>query len=95
MAAVSEITDRPELVVALVGAAGTRLSDLSNELKSELAAFGYQAVDIHLSDLLVNFAGWTEPTIIGKGERTRHLQYMGDAFRQRLEDGGALGACRR
>jgi deoxycytidylate deaminase len=82
--------ERPELVFALVGAAGTRLEDLSKKLKEALETFGYQSVDIRLSDLLHRFAGWTPPTNPGKPERTRHLQNMGDAFRQRLKNGAAM-----
>ena len=82
--------ERPELVFALVGAAGTRLEDLSKRLKAALETFGYQCVDIRLSDLLQNFVGWTPPASPGKPERTRHLQNMGDAFRKRLENGAAM-----
>ena len=82
--------ERPELVFALVGAAGTRLDDLSKRLKESLETFGYQSLDIRLSDLLQNFAGWTQPASPGKPERTRHLQNMGDAFRKRLESGAAM-----
>jgi deoxycytidylate deaminase len=81
---------RPELVFALVGAAGTRLADLSKKLKESLETFGYQSVDIRLSDLLPNFIGWTPPANSSKPERTRHLQNIGDAFRQRLNNGAAM-----
>src|SRR5579864_418487 len=82
--------DRPELIFALVGAAGTRLHDLSAALKAQLESFGYQAVTIRLSDLLVNFAEWTSPVSASRADRARHLQDTGDAFRQRLRDGAAL-----
>jgi deoxycytidylate deaminase len=82
--------ERPELVFALVGAAGTRLADLSKRLKEALETFGYQSVDIRLSDLLPNFIGWTPPANSDKPERTRHLQNIGDAFRQRLKNGAAM-----
>jgi len=82
--------DRPELVFALVGAAGTRLDELSTELKASLDTFGYRSIDIHLSDLLVHYSGWIEPSTPGKPDRTRHLQNMGDAFRAELNNGSAL-----
>lgn len=82
--------DRPELVFALVGAAGTRLDDLSSALKDELTTFGYQSFDIRLSELLVNFTGWSPPKGTTESERIRHLQDMGDAFRGRAQDGAAL-----
>ncbi len=90
MAEESILCDRPELVFALVGAAGTRLDELSSELRTALDTFGYRSIDIHLSDFLTNYSGWTEPATAGNAERTRHLQNMGDAFRGKLEDGSAL-----
>jgi cytidine deaminase len=86
----TETSDRPELIVGLVGAAGTRLDDLSRVLKDELTVFGYQAVDIRLSGLLDKFTGWTEQEGIGEYSRITHLQNMGNAFRARLEKGDAL-----
>ena len=82
--------DRPELVFALVGAAGVRLDDLSGALKEELETFGYQTVDIRLSDLLTNFSGWTNQTGATEFDRIRHLQDMGNGFRTTLADGAAL-----
>jgi cytidine deaminase len=77
---------RTELVFALVGGAGVRLDDLSRELKEELALFGYLAVDIRLSDLLVHFTGWTtEPSGLSEFDRIRHRQEMGNAFRCQLK----------
>ena len=83
-------TDRPELIIALVGASGARLDDLSGALKRQLTTFGYQTVDIRLSDLLHNFADWVDQEGTSEFERIRHLQKMGDAFRDRLKDGSAL-----
>lgn len=82
--------DRPELIFGLVGAAGVRLADLSNVLKNELETFGYKAIDVRLSVLLPNFTGWTAPASPGRGERSRHLQELGNAFRKRLQAGDAL-----
>lgn len=81
---------RPELVFALVGAAGTRLNDLSAELKKALSTFGYQAVDIRLSRLLQNFSVWPNQTGTGEYERIKCLQKMGNAFRERLQRGDVL-----
>jgi len=83
-------TDRPELIFALVGAAGTRLDDLSRALKDALSTFGYEAVDIRLSDLLVNFTGWSDQKGLSEFDRIRHLQDMGDELRRSLKDGAAL-----
>lgn len=84
-------TDRPELFFALVGAAGTRLGDLSRKLTEELESFGYDVVDVRLSQLLPNMAGWVEPGGADRPELTRHLQKMGNAFRRNLGTGAALG----
>lgn len=81
---------RPELVFALVGGAGTRLNDLSDALKSKLRMFGYQTVDIRLSDLLVNFTGWSEQSGTSKFDSIRHRQNMGNAFREQLHRGDAM-----
>lgn len=85
-----ETNCRPELVFALVGAAGARLDDLSAKLKEELAAFGYQIEVIRLSELLVNFAGWTNQIGTGEFDRIIHRQNIGNALRDRLKDGAAL-----
>jgi deoxycytidylate deaminase len=82
--------DRQELIFALVGAAGTRLDKLAEALKIHLRSFGYNAVDIRLSDLLVNFKGWKPQTGALEVERITHLQDMGNAFRNSLDDGAAL-----
>lgn len=83
-------SEKPELVIALVGAIGTRLHDLSNALKEELLTFGYQSVDIRLSGLLAHFTERVDQPEPSEFDRIRHLQDMGDAFRTRLGDGAAL-----
>jgi hypothetical protein len=85
------LQDSPEGALASNSA---RLDELSSELKTSLDAFGYRSVDIHLSDLLLNYIGWTEPTMPGKAERTRHLQDVGDAFRGEARRRIGFGPCR-
>lgn len=84
------MNNRPELVFALVGAVGTRLDVLSGALRAALAAFGYPAVEIRLSDLLTNYSGFTKPTGPGEYGRIKHLQQMGNAFRESIKRGDAL-----
>jgi len=91
----SETTHRPELIFGLVGGVGVRLDDLSQHLKQQLDSFGYKLVDIRLSNLLVNFAGWTDQKEKTEYDRVRHLQEMGNALRRRLEDGAALACWHR
>jgi len=86
----AEIFSRPELFFGLVGASGSRLNDLSDELKKNLIQFGYESIDIRLSDLLTNFADWKEPQSTGEFHRIAHLQEMGNAFRRELKDKSAL-----
>ena len=81
---------RPELIFALVGAAGTRLTKLAAQIEKSLDQFGYQTTNIRLSDVLPRFSGWTEQGSSGEFERISHLQEMGNAFRSRLGDGAAL-----
>jgi cytidine deaminase len=81
--------NRTELVFALVGAAGSRLEDLAAALKEYLASFGYQFIDIRLSELLDKFT-WDPQQGTTDFDRIRHLQDKGDAFRDRLKDGAAL-----
>jgi deoxycytidylate deaminase len=88
MASLTTEGQRPELVVALVGASGTRLEDLAKSLKDTLTVFGYRSEVIKLSSLLTDFHGWTADT--SRSGRTRHLQDMGDLFRRSMSDGAAL-----
>jgi deoxycytidylate deaminase len=82
---------RPELMIALVGAIGTPLDKLSQQLKQRLKGNGgYTIIDIHLSDLLKNFKGWKDQTERGEYDRIRHRQDMGTAFRKQLRRGDAL-----
>ncbi len=81
---------RPELVIALVGAAGVKLASLSAELRSSLTSFGYKSVDIRLSDLLNRFRPEAIPPENNEFERIRFLQKRGNDFRHALERGDAL-----
>jgi cytidine deaminase len=90
MKTAAESAHRPELVFALVGAAGTRLPALSTALKDSLATFGYKAIDIHLSDLLSNVKGWTSESDSSVYTRIRHRQTFGNTFRSKLSDGAAV-----
>jgi deoxycytidylate deaminase len=90
MSQASETADRPELIFALVGAAGVRLDVLSDALGKALATFGYQVMDIHLSTLLQKVTGWSGQQGASEFDRVRHLQTMGNDLRRRLRDGAAL-----
>jgi len=63
---------------------------LSTQLQRYLNEFGYQVIDIRLSDLLKNFSGWKPPTSNDELERIAHLQELGDKFRAASKDGASL-----
>lgn len=86
----TQSTDRPELIFALVGAAGARLDDLSREIKNKLDSFGYATEDIRLSQLLENFDTPSSTNGNGEFDRIKHLQGKGNALRRALTDGAAL-----
>jgi|ERR1700722_11073521 len=81
---------RPELVIALVGAAGAKLASVSTQLKASLTSFGYKHVDIRLSDLLSRFRPEAVPPENNEFERIRFLQKRGNDFRHKLGRGDAL-----
>ena len=82
--------ERSELIIALVGPAGVRLTTLADELKGSLRAFGYKYVDIRLSQLLDRVQPMERPPSHNEFERIRGLQNQGNAFRRQLGRGDAL-----
>ncbi len=62
----SSLTSKPrqdnELVIGLVGAVGVDLASVANQLRAELADFGYFAPDLHLTDAF-DALPWPEPLI--------------------------------
>lgn len=84
------MAQRPELIFGLVGPAGVRLDDLSQELMDQLSGYGYQSTLIRVSELLERFLGFTPPEKEGEAARIRHRQAMGNAFRNAMDDGAAL-----
>jgi deoxycytidylate deaminase len=81
---------RPELIVALVGPAGIRLSDLERATKDSLGRFGYVCDDISVSKLLANVAGAEPAADVDEFARIARLQALGNTFRNTLKDGAAL-----
>lgn len=86
----TNVNNRPELVFALVGAAGTDLDKLSEQIKNTLIQFNYDTEDIHLSALLKNFDVAAECNDTNEFERIVRLQEIGNAFRLKFLDGAAL-----
>lgn len=84
------IDHRPELIFALVGPLGVRLDDLTKVLKTHLKLFGYESINIPLSDLLINFTGVTKEADTHEDTRISHRQDMGLQVRKNLQNGAAL-----
>lgn len=86
----STALERPELVFALVGAAGTRLADLQEALTSHLNGFGYKSIPIRLSSLLENCVDSSKIEESDEYTRITHCQNVALDFRHQLNDGAAL-----
>jgi len=80
---------RPEIIVGLVGGAGTRLSDLSARIRDRLKSFGYESSVIKLSELFEHCTDWSAPPVNEELKRIEHLQRIGTGFRKRLQSGDA------
>lgn len=77
---------RPDLVIGLVGAAGTDLSGVKQQIKAQFASFDYEYQEIKLSKLISDI---THCSVNGlpEDERIRKLMDDGDRIRQ-VYDGG-------
>jgi cytidine deaminase len=81
---------RPEIIFAMVGPLGTRLTALSEKLSRELQSFGYDVERIGVSELLARFSDWTPPDSPGEAARVGHFQAVANTIRGRLQDGAIL-----
>lgn len=88
---IDEANKKPELVFAFVGAAGVRLKKLSSELKKSLSSFGYEVVEIRLSDLMNNFTFVRKQKDSSEFDRITNLQEIGNSIRRIINRGDALG----
>jgi cytidine deaminase len=81
---------RPDLYIGLVGAAGTDLTSVRDELRAQMAVVGYSVEHIKVSDLLREVLDATP----SKDESTRIKKLMaaGDAIRASSEDGDGVAA---
>jgi len=89
------ISERPELVIALVGPVGVPLGELSDTLKDYLkSGFHYDVSIIKLSELLeknfLDLEPQPQSDIPAAYTRITHLQKGGNDFRKKLDDGAAL-----
>ena len=82
--------EKTELIIALVGPAGVRLSGVAEAVSNYLHSFGYTAERVHVSKLLENYHGYDMSKIIdGEGERILYCQDVALDFRRELKDGAA------
>lgn len=85
----ASIYERPNLVFALVGAAGTDLGEVKSQLKAQLASFEYEYAEVKLSRLI---GGFCEIDTTGKpeDERIRALMDGGDKIRGASNSGDGV-----
>lgn len=89
MSETSPTTDRPDLYIALVGAAGTDLDHVKNQLKAQLASFDYGYQEVKLSHLI---AGLCRISTTGVPEDIRIVSLMdgGDKIRAAHKGGDGV-----
>lgn len=85
----------PELILALAGAVGTDLNQVTAALTASLASVRYEAEEIGLSELLdlVDWSTVTDPPEIDDSTIDRHIETRmeaGDRLREALDRGDAL-----
>jgi hypothetical protein len=76
------VTTRPELVFGLVGALGTDLDPLENELQSALRTIGYDSGVIRLSALIAELYERAHPGEKPSEPRMAELMRQGDDLRR-------------
>lgn len=83
--------DKPELIVGLVGAAGTDLPAAANAVEVALDRYGYESVHIRISDLMKEVSGGGHLADVDQ-EDERILRHMdaGDAIRDQSSRNDAM-----
>lgn len=81
--------NRPDLYIALVGAAGTDLEPVKTQLKAHLASFDYSYNDIKVSQLISEFCN---VSVAGQEEdaRIKSLMDAGDKIRAACNNGDGV-----
>ncbi|MGC1469652.1 MAG: hypothetical protein WA793_09750, partial [Sphingorhabdus sp.] len=84
--AIEEVSPtRPDIYIGLVGAVGTDLSGIRNELQAQLAIVGYTVQHIKVSELIRE--ALDVPRETNELARIQSLMAAGDAIRQCSEEG--------
>lgn len=85
-----ESSERPDIYVGLVCAAGTDLTEVRNQLKAQLAVVGYKHVDIKVSAVIAELIEVADAT--DEHERISDLMRAGDSLREESENGQGVAA---
>lgn len=80
---------RPDLVVGLVGAAGTDLSSVKQQIKAQFASFDYEYREVKLSSLIAGLSN-LESANLPEDDRIRRLMDAGDKIREIYEGGDGV-----
>lgn len=81
---------RPDIYIGLIGAAGTDLSGIRDELRAQLAIVGYNIENIKVSQLLSQVL--TIPSAPDEFSRIKELMAAGDLVRQHSNGGEGVAA---
>jgi cytidine deaminase len=85
-----ETTERPDLYIGLVCAAGTDLTEVRNQLNAQLSVIGYKHEDIKVSRLIAELMD--VPASTDEFVRVRNLMRAGDCIREQSENGQGVAA---
>jgi deoxycytidylate deaminase len=83
-------TDRPDLYIGLVCAAGTDLTDVKNQLRAQLSVVGYRYEEIKVSTTIAELLEIKAPD--DEYERILRLMRAGDLLRSNSDDGEGVAA---
>jgi len=80
---------RPDLYLGLVGAAGSDLEPVKNQLRAQLAALGYNYQEIKLSRIIAEFSE-LDTSGMSEDDRVHALMNAGDRIRQAYNKGDGV-----
>lgn len=80
---------RPDIYIGLVGAAGTDLEPVKNQIKAQFAAIGYSYEEIKVSRLIASFSELPQKRV-PEDDRIRYLMDVGDKIREAAECGDGV-----
>ncbi|WP_267908500.1 anti-phage dCTP deaminase [Antrihabitans stalagmiti] len=84
--------DRPEIVIGLVGAIGTRLDEVETKLERALTAVGYRTSRLRVSAAITEATARRDDEIPKSLTKMDRLMDQGDFLRDQIKHGGAAAA---